>query len=473
MRYREDFEGGLVQLTVARHLLNNLADLSGTSRDQALAVQFADEIGPEIRHCAHEIGIEKSYDIDGIAKQFFDKNRMRIIPGYDSLLTKMKENVIEDNGGQKCLETLMWEGKPVSIRNPELVDVLLGVQEARLRLDGQHKSEKNDGRNGKGNMSKKAVAAYDAILSALSDAEGVARKLSESQQLRGDISNNGHDFFFIHAFIIYQLLSRRIQRDLLLVSSLLSTSKVTSPNDGGSKNSCLEPQKLQSGIVDGRLYPAVVKLLDTVLQSLDQMRSLSIVDDSPDLVSAIEARITYTRARRCLFLARCYVPCKKFAEALTLIHHAYIHIRETTSFLGLIDVNPKFGTAHCFFPLNMEDINDLEVVLTADSLQMKRDWFAYNGGSVGAEKMTYQKLLFFNIALNYVNLDMDQLMRRAGKESATTSSTILTATQKQEIIETKSLGKTRIEMHRSPTPEPPVPNRGALSTLLGGWWGKS
>jgi len=46
------------------------------------------------------------------------------------------------------------------------------------------------------------------------------------------------------------------------------------------------------------LYPAVVKLLDTAIQSLTQMRNLSIVDDSPDLASAVEARLTFTKAKR-------------------------------------------------------------------------------------------------------------------------------------------------------------------------------
>ena len=50
--------------------------------------------------------------------------------------------------------------------------------------------------------------------------------------------------------------------------------------------------------MDSRLYPAVVKLLKTVVQSLTQMRSLSIVDESPDLASAVEARVTFIRARR-------------------------------------------------------------------------------------------------------------------------------------------------------------------------------
>jgi RNA-binding signal recognition particle 68 len=97
---------------------------------------------------------------------------------------------------------------------------------------------------------------------------------------------------FVHAYIVYQLLSRRIQRDLLLVSALLSSSKA--PH--GTKESVPTPKQEQ--LLDSRLYPAVVKLLDTIIQSLNQMRNLSIVDDSPDLASAVEARISFTTARR-------------------------------------------------------------------------------------------------------------------------------------------------------------------------------
>ena len=92
----------------------------------------------------------------------------------------------------------------------------------------------------------------------------------------------------MHAYIVHQLLSRRIQRDLLLVSTLLSSHP---PSGQGVVSKGKEK-------VDGRLYPAVVKLLETVVQSLTQMRSLSIVDESPDLASAVEARVTFTHARR-------------------------------------------------------------------------------------------------------------------------------------------------------------------------------
>lgn len=185
LRYRDDFEDALIQLSVARALLDELSTTAVTSRDQALAVLFADEIGPEIRHCAHEMGREKAYDVDGVVKEFAGKNADRVVQGYGALLEKLRVEVggTEKGEGKKKLAPLSWEGKPVPVRNPELVDVLLKVQEAEARLEAQ-KGDTKDGKLVKETRLKKGVAAYDATLLALSDAEEVARKLMEAQQVR-------------------------------------------------------------------------------------------------------------------------------------------------------------------------------------------------------------------------------------------------------------------------------------------------
>jgi signal recognition particle subunit SRP68 len=190
LRYRDDFEDALIQLCVARGLLTELASRATTSRDQALATLFSDEIGPEIRHCAHELGRSKAYDVDNIVAELAAKHRNEIVEGCDALLKKLEQEGQAAGNAEtrKRLQTLMWEDQPVPVRNPELVDVLLRVQDAEARLAGGSGSQthavKGTPRRGLGASSKKSVAAYDAILLALSDAEEVARKLAEAQQVR-------------------------------------------------------------------------------------------------------------------------------------------------------------------------------------------------------------------------------------------------------------------------------------------------
>lgn len=186
LRSRDEFQDSLVQLSVARNLLDHLAEHATSSRDQALATLFADDIGAEIRYCAHQLGHQKAYDVDGIVKEISEKHRNELVEGCDDILAKLKQE--SESGStevsRKKLGTLMWEGKPVPVRNPELVDVLLKVQEADVKVENAKAGQgEKSSKKGTGNSTKRNVAVYDAVLLALSDAEEVARKLVEAQQV--------------------------------------------------------------------------------------------------------------------------------------------------------------------------------------------------------------------------------------------------------------------------------------------------
>lgn len=175
LRYRDEFTDALIQLSVARSLLDDLANTSSTSRDQALAILFSDEIGPEIRYCAHELGHSKAYDVNGIVAELAPKHRDEVVENCHELLSNLRSD--QKVSSKSKLEQRMWEGQPVPVRYPELVDVLIRVQEAEEYLDDGRRSSTRLGR------SKLGETAYDKVLSALSDAEDAARKLQESQQV--------------------------------------------------------------------------------------------------------------------------------------------------------------------------------------------------------------------------------------------------------------------------------------------------
>jgi len=192
LRHREELEEALVKLGVARGLLGVLADGAATSRDQALAGCVADEVAPEIRWCAHELGREKAYDVDNIVREMWDTKRAAVVNGCEELLAEFAQEIkARGTGVGMKLKVLEWDGLPVPVRNPDLVDVLLKVQEAETKLvEGYVETEPVDTsekgkrkRRWKRVRARKGVAAYDAILLALGDAEEVARKLSEALQV--------------------------------------------------------------------------------------------------------------------------------------------------------------------------------------------------------------------------------------------------------------------------------------------------
>lgn len=184
---REEHEDALSQLCVARYVLDLLASHAHTSRDHALAVLWIDQVGPLIRWSAHQMGRAKAYDVDAIVRDVAPNHLGELIEGWDGVLAKFREEgekigskAKSGNAGELDPSKLMWEGEVVPIRNPELVDVLLRVQSAEDKL----LSSKQDSKSHKGKGGKKAaVAAYDTVLAALSDAEDVARKLSEAQKV--------------------------------------------------------------------------------------------------------------------------------------------------------------------------------------------------------------------------------------------------------------------------------------------------
>ena len=184
---------------------------------------------------------------------------------------------------------------------------------------------------------------------------------------------------------------------------------------------------------------------------------------------------------RCQYLAKAYIAAKKYAEALSLMQHASIHIRESQSALPLLpspDEDPISTSELPFYSLTSASLTELQEEVDADSLQCKKDWFSYNGGDAmgKVDRASYKKPLFFDIALNYVELDMDRLQERAGKKIAHPAT--VASPQPQKAVaqpEPKSVtSRAKVEeITRPMTPEPSTePTKGGLSSLLGGWWGR-
>jgi signal recognition particle subunit SRP68 len=80
----------------------------------------------------------------------------------------------------------------VPIRNPELVDAFLKVQNVEAATFSDFpKVQTSDGENAKrtsehaANRSRNKIASYDSVLQAWSDAESIARQLAESNVVSG------------------------------------------------------------------------------------------------------------------------------------------------------------------------------------------------------------------------------------------------------------------------------------------------
>jgi signal recognition particle subunit SRP68 len=164
-------------LAVRRKLLSTLAAGAKDSRDQALANEFIDQYDPLIRFCAYKMGRTESHDIEGVVADFDDEALEETLPGLSDLLkaTEAETKVNEKEAGRKQLEDVSFAGDKVEMRNAEIVAVMLKVQAAIASL-GEAKDESR--------AKAKSMRRWDTVLATLGDAEVVARRLVEDNEVR-------------------------------------------------------------------------------------------------------------------------------------------------------------------------------------------------------------------------------------------------------------------------------------------------
>ena len=167
---------------------------------------------------------------------------------------------------------------------------------------------------------------------------------------------------------------------------------------------------------------------------------------------------------------------KQYAKAVLLLRRATSYIRESETFLPSSSSSLPSSPHLTFYPLQATSFADLSSQISTDEARLKHDWYAYNGGQASEARDTSRKPLHFDIALNYVQLDLEGLYKRAGMDAPPEL-----ATSVANVGEGKTVGgsgKTREDVVLRPeTPEPSAaaataPAKGGLSSLLGGWWGR-
>ncbi|WWD22836.1 hypothetical protein CI109_107330 [Kwoniella shandongensis] len=405
---RSNWISALSDLAVRRRILTTLSEGAKDSYDEALAIEFIDAQDPLIRFCAYKLGRPESHDIEGVMKDVDEEVMEEALPGLGKLIEGLRgeTGVEEMEKGRKRLEDVEFAGEKVELRNAEIVGVMVRVQEVLNKLEEGKKS----GAKGKGG---KGMKGWDRVLSVLGEAEGVARKLLEDHEASGSSTSlrstkTAQSLSLAHQYIIYLLLTHRIQRDLALVETL-SSSGQSLPSDPtkfkitGGKMRVEEVVKTLGG---------VVKLYDTVLQSLRQASELSVVQEKEGVRGGVEGLEAYFHATKCYTLARlhCLHPTPSYGSAIQLLSAAALSIRQAKSYL----VDPATPLEELIVTLPPSELEKLETDINDLESATKRALFA--------EKI--DKPVFFDMAFNYVDLPIEELEVLGGKREKAVRSTV-------------------------------------------------
>ncbi|PWN50114.1 hypothetical protein IE53DRAFT_387607 [Violaceomyces palustris] len=271
---KKQWEKALEHLSVSRVLLSIVADSSDSSRSEALANSFIDSGEAQMRYCAYQIG-ESEQEMDKAAERIATNEVCtKVLPEFNDLEAELRSVKMASSGAksERAL-TLTWHGQKIPIRNPELLDSITKASDEEEALQRAIKAGDSQGRiktsekTKRTNISKRprlshsqrkakkreaaAAAAqasgsssivastsrvggggrtemdpFDRALSALADAEEVARRLVEdnaealakSHSARYESASN--DLRLAHDYIFYKLLALRVARNARLVEEV-------------------------------------------------------------------------------------------------------------------------------------------------------------------------------------------------------------------------------------------------------------
>ncbi|XP_041364643.1 signal recognition particle subunit SRP68-like [Gigantopelta aegis] len=282
----EKWEPAIELYSSAKTVYEKLAS-AFTEDLQAMYVQKVEEISPNIRYCAYNIGDESALR---------DLQNMRLKSGEDQLTSKLDELLSQTREKQaSTLSEISWRGRMMPIKVEAVRVFLLNLQESSKELESTEDSEAK-------------VSIYESLLKQCIDAQQALRDTLQEdpnfkaalrgQPVEGKISNQ----HYLHSYLTYLRLTKTIERNLLLIDNLKKYLPGKKVPEG---HKITKPQDL-------------VRLYDIIIQNLNDIPSLHGLEEDPTLTDEVTTRVLGFKAFRSFYIAQSYATAKKWTEAIGL-----------------------------------------------------------------------------------------------------------------------------------------------------------
>ncbi|VDI73750.1 signal recognition particle subunit SRP68 [Mytilus galloprovincialis] len=288
---QEVWDKAMKLYTQAKTIYEKLAS-AFTEDSQALYLQMVDEVSPNIRYCAYNIGDESA---------IAELKEMRRKGGEDQLTSHLDDLLSQTREKQTAtLSEVTWLGRSVPVKSEPVRVFLLNVQESTKEI------ESTEGIDGK-------ISIYESLLKQCIDAQQIMRdSLSDDanfkasqrgQAIEGKISNQ----HYLHSYLMYIRLSKTVDRNLLLIEKLKQYLPGKSIPEG---HKITKPQDL-------------VRLYDIIIQNLNEIPNLQGVET--DLSEETAVKSTSYKAFRSYYIAQSFLAAKKWTETIALYERVLKH----------------------------------------------------------------------------------------------------------------------------------------------------
>ncbi|CAG8464890.1 5137_t:CDS:10 [Funneliformis caledonium] len=349
---KQSWQAALDKFAAARTIYEKLS-AAGTSHQETLCQSAIDDIDPNIRYCAFKLKLgtdSSNIGVEDLVKITIGKNKS---VGLD-LLEAEVETVLAQTRQEKAatLTSISWRDRVVPLKNADLAICILRAREATANLENASDTDTEEATK---------MELFDLLLEAYGDAERFAKnavkedaeataklKSSKSEQISADLN-------FVYNYVAYNYLSRRIQRNLMLVNSLRKHIDNHERNDG-------------ERFVGGK-YQDIVKLYDNILQSLSEINDLFVVQNDVNLSREIDAKIWYFKAWRTLFVALAYSAINKEWEAILLYERAREYNAQARASLSQLILDKDD-----ILIVTIKEVTEMENILRGKICKARASW---------------------------------------------------------------------------------------------------
>ncbi|XP_029914377.1 signal recognition particle subunit SRP68 [Myripristis murdjan] len=379
--------------------------------------QRVEEISPNIRYCAYNIGDQNAIN---------DLMQMRLTGGGGGMMAEKLEALITQTRAKQAatMSEVEWRGRTVPVKIDKARIFLLGLADNEAAIAQAANEETKE-------------HLYETLLAECRDTIQAVReelKTEAKQRERGSDADSGKvsNLQFLHSYLTYIKLCTVVKRNESMAHTL--QAKLKEPQTDENKRGP-RPQDL-------------IRLYDIILQSLAELSTLQGLEEDCTFQKEVALKTLVYKAYRCFFIAQSYVLVKKWSEALVLYERVLKYAKEVqskakslnNSLKDLPDVQELIAEVNAEkYSLQAAAILDTDETAEVPSQQQVKDntllcdrleTFRLDPALVGKQPNLVQfppdfqpipcKPLFFDLALNHVAFPpLDDKVEQKGKGGLT------------------------------------------------------
>ncbi|XP_006635272.1 signal recognition particle subunit SRP68 isoform X1 [Lepisosteus oculatus] len=389
-----------------------------TEEQAVLYHQRVEEISPNIRYCAYNIGDQNAIN---------DLMQMRLSAGGGGgmIAEKLEALITQTRAKQAAtMSEVEWRGRTVPVKIDKVRIFLLGLADNEAAI-AQAANEDTKER------------LYETLLSECRDSIQAVReeiKADSKQRERAMDMDTGKvsNLQYLHSYLTYLKLWTVVKRNESMAQALHAKLKEPQPDENKRGP---RPQDL-------------IRLYDIILQSLAELSVLQGLEEDHSFQKEVALKTLVYKAYRCFFIAQSYVLVKKWSEALVLYERVLKYAREVQSQSRnlknslkdlpdvqelISEVNAEKYSLQAAAILDTEDVCETPLqsqVKDGKPLCERLETFSIDASLVGKQPNLVQfppefqpipcKPLFFDLALNHVAFPpLDDKVEQKGKGGLT------------------------------------------------------